>query len=605
MKITDYIARRLAARGITHAFLVQGAANNDLIFSIADTPGIQYVCAQHEQGAGFMAEGWSKVRGLPAVAISTSGPGGQNLAVPIANCFYDSVAALFIAGQVNSKFMRRSDQMRQLGFQEWPAAECYRPITKYSKLVTRAEDVPLELERALTACEYGRPGPAFLEIPLDIQKAELPLDLVVPEVTKVTSHWTHEIGAQEARLAESITRVQEALRSAQRPLLLIGGGVRGRRALDAMDLLAEALRIPLIPTWNALDAVTSDHPWYGGRVGTYGGPGHNFAVQNCDLLIAVGCRISGRITGGRPETFARGARRFVVDVDDALLDPRNMEVPCEPIRADAGEFMRELERRWRDAQPEHPDWQDWWDCARAWRDRYDPVTPEMLADPRPHFYAFCRRLGEFAPSNAVVAYDCGGNAVAMNHAFRTKRGQRYYSNNGNSPMGFSFAAAIGSWFADPTRPVICVIGDGGMQLNIQELQTAVHYGAEVKVFILDNRIYGITQAFQDTHYAGRHEASGPDDYSAPDFRKIADAYGVDWVCIERSSEMQFLLKTALDRPGPCVCIVSCPGFHEYYPKIDGFGTPIEDMTPRLTREEFRQQMVGTEPLPGWETGEYA
>lgn len=608
MRVCDYIARRLASEGITHAFLVQGAANNDLIYSIADTPGIQYVCAQHEQAAGFMAEGYAKASGKPGLAIGTSGPGGQNLVTAIANCFYDSVPCIFITGQVNSGFMRRDHSMRQLGFQEWPASEVLAPITKYCKLVLQPNDVVHELETAIHGCQTGRPGPVLLDIPIDVQRGEISpqMDIAVHQHTKVSSHFI-PLSADQLKLQGQVINLVEDLQRAQRPVLLIGGGVRGERAQEALDTLAALLRIPIFPTWNALDVVTSDHPWYGGRVGTYGGPGRNFAIQNSDLLIAVGCRISGRITGGRPETFARGAKKCVVDIDRGLLDSRNQEVKTDvSIWSDAETFLRDLERQWRYAtvsEAKRPDRLVWVEQVVKWREQYGSV-PAPAKNGVVDFNAFAEALSELAPSNAIIVYDCGGNAVVMNHSFKTKRGQRYFSNNGNSPMGFAFASAIGAWFAAPERPIICVIGDGGFQLNIQELQTLKHYGAKVKTFILNNHCYGITQAFQDTHYAGRHEASGPTGYTVPDFRAVANAYGIAAYSLNRQDQLDDFIRLTLGHPNAVVASIENPGFHSYEPKIDGWATPIEDMTPRLPRDEFRRNMIGVEPLPGWEEGKY-
>lgn len=616
MRVCDYIAQRLAEEGITDAFVVQGAANNDLIYAIADTPGIHYRCLVHEQAAGFAAEGWAKVRGnVPGLAIATSGPGGQNLVTCIANCFYDSVPVLFITGQVSSKFMRPSDDspLRQVGFQETPMHLIAAPITKHSACVKDPRDIRYELEHALWLCREGRPGPVLLDIPVDVQRTEIgdPFELAAfgpPRVIDVQG------GCGEA--AEAFFR---DFVKARRPVLLIGGGVRGPRAIEAFHMLAEALQAPCFPTWNALDVVTSDSPFYCGRVGTYGGAGRNFAIQNCDLLLAVGCRLSGRITGGNVGTFAREATRWVVDVDDALLDTRNQQLPFHhSVKADAAAFMQAVERCVRNYRSGSdmggpferpmPDHSAWLAQAQMWRRLYDPVRPDMTVhsdappDQELHPYIFIRELSRRLPDNAVVINDCGGNAVICNHAFETKAGQRYFSNNGNSPMGFAFAAAIGAWFADPTRPVICIIGDGGFCMNVQELQTLVNYGVPVKTFILNNSCYGITRAFQETHYNGRLEASVPGKgYAPPDFMRVADAFGVNATRIRYAGTAAKTLRQILEGSGEAfVCDLDIGDFHDYSPRIFGWETPIEDMFPYLPRDEFSRNMI-VEPVAGWET----
>ena len=598
MKVSDYIIQRLAEAGITHAFLVQGGAMNDLLYSVADHPTMKYVCAGHEQCAGFMAEGYAKTKddGTPGLAIATSGPGGQNLLTAISNCYYDSVPCVFLTGQVHSRFLRPNPSVRQVGFQECDIVSMARPVTKYAAMIKDIQDIRYALEYAIWLCREGRPGPVLLDLPLDVQKQEI----VIESYSRFVPPRPRMMYDVDDTAHNGIGKFLDDLAGAVRPVLLIGGGVRGARAREAFNLLAEALRVPCFPTWNALDVVPSDHPWYGGRVGTYGGPGRNFGVQNADLLLAIGCRLSGRITGGRPETFARGARRYCVDVDEALLDPRTQQQPFHVnIHADATEFMRDLESAYRRQRTEvgisttaFETRERWLHQVFCWRDKYDPVQGDQ---PQSHPYGYVRELSRHLPPNAVIITDCGGNVVTMNQAFQTKTGQRYFSSNGNSPMGFSLAGAIGAWHADPTRPVICVIGDGGLSINAQELAALCR--TKVKVFVLNNHCYGITRAYQEMHNAGRAEASGPDcGVWMPEVEDLARAYDIESFSSKRTN-----LPFMLSHPGPFVCDVDIGDFHDYEPRIFGWDTPIEDMHPYLLREEFRANLIGVEPMPGWET----
>lgn len=607
MKLSDYIARRLAAEGISKVFLLQGAANNSLLYALADTDGIDYVCGQHEAACGHMAEGYAKVSGKPGVAVATSGPGGQNLVTAIANCYYDSVPALFLTGQVMSRFIRPEGSpvragLRQLGFQETPITEIVAPITKHAAVVQNPEHIRYALEHALWLCQEGRPGPVLLDLPIDVQCAEIDPESLVSYTPGNATHQYY--------IYDPLFVLVEDLHRAQRPALLIGGGARG--AIRAVHSLACSLGVPCFPTWNALDIITSDFELYGGRIGTYGGAGRNFGIQNCDLLIAIGCRISGRITGGAPETFARGAKKYVVDIDPGLLDPRNQQVHTDVgIRCDANEFAYMLEHQWRRSLEQSgtaPDWSRWRVRVRTWREKYDPVKsaftarPELYVEEGVHPYVFARKLSEMTPDNAIIVSDCGGNAVVMHHAFETKAGQRFFSSHGNSPMGFALAGAIGAWFAAPERPVICVIGDGGLMINLQELQTLVTYGAKVKVFVLDNGCYGITQQYQRTHMAGRLLASGPDGYRHPDFVQIADAFGLTYCVIDKSNLRQYknqeITAHVLRSKGPMLCIVHCPGFSTYEPRVGGWNTPIEDMEPLLDHDEFESNLIDIKSLRG-------
>ena len=375
------------------------------------------------------------------------------------------------------------------------------------------------------------------------------------------------------------------LARAKRPAILVGGGAYKARA--AIIKFAMQQNIPCFRTWNAIDVITDDLPIYCGTVGTYGGPGRNFGIQNCDLLLALGTRLSGRITGGLPETFARGAKRYIVNVDD---DPTAGQVEGELIKQTCEEFMASLQDL-----PAPTDYA-WLAQCMGWLGKYDPVKTEMMTGEL-HHYGFMRRLSELLPSNAIVVYDTGGNAIMMGHCFRSKQGQRIFSSNGNTPMGFSMCGAMGAWFAEPTRPVICIIGDGGMCMNIQELQTLKNYGASVKVFILNNKVLGNTASFQRVNGMKEVACSSPD-YVPPDFDNVAHAYELHNYRISDFS-FDLVVSNILRSDVPCVCNVIHENFCTYEPRISQWNVGIEDSYPFLPREEFKENMI-IEPLTGWE-----
>lgn len=598
MKTSDYILDALAEEGVDVCFCVYGGAISELMdaFSRPRTKPIHYVVAQHEQAAGFMAEGYAKANpGRIGVAIATSGPGGGNLVTCIQNAFYDSVPMLFITGQVSTKFMRPSADVRQLGFQETDIVGIVSPITKRAVTVKDPKQIRYEMRLALETCRSGRPGPCLIDIPIDVQRAEVGVDallggpLIAPPL--------NEHGP-------AMRQFLVDLALSERPAMLIGGGCQPYKR--EFRELAAVLRIPAFPTWNALDVVTSDLPSYGGRIGTYGGPGRNFGLQNADLLLSIGSRISGRITGGMPETFARGAKKYYVDVDPALLRRENQAVPSNVnVLCDAGQFMAELASLAHRKLPKaFPGWSR---AVEEWRDRYDPVLPEHLETF--HHYGFLRRLSETLSEDAIIVADTGGNVISFAHAFKTKAGQRYFTNNGNTPMGFALCGAIGAWFAEPSRPIICLIGDGGMQLNIQELQTIAHYGANVKVFVLNNHILGNTKSYQLQNLGGRCIACGPDGYSAPDFVEVAEAYGIRARTIDgywnwknqsyQANTLDEILPEVLEMAESVVVDVVHHEFCDYRPRMVRWDTPIEEMYPFLPRDEFRANML-VEPVKGWE-----
>jgi len=600
MKLADYVINYLADIGVSDVFVVYGAANGSLIDAFTRNEDINYVATMHEQGGGYAAEGYAKISKNLGVAIATSGPGGMNLITSIGNCFYDSVPCLFITGQIKLKYMRPDPSIRQIGFQESDMVSLTSPVTKYSKLVEEPESIRYELEKAIYLAKSGRPGPVHLDLPIDIQKA----DINPEELIGYDSQLSENV-YNTTRINNQIDSFLDDLKEAQRPCLMIGGGVRLANAETDILELADLLKIPCFPTWNALDIICSDFKYYGGRIGTYGGAGRNFGIQNTDLLLAIGSRISGRITGGEPSLFARGAKKYMVDVDGPAMQRKMQQLPFdECILSDAKLFIKLLisrvKQRLDKSSASLPDFSSWCKKVEDWKVKYDPVKKEMF-EPSKYVnpYAFLRILSEEMGTNDVLVGDCGGNIVSINHAFETKTGQHYFTNNGNSPMGFSFPASMGARLAaDKKRKVVCITGDGGMTMNLQELQTFVNYGLDVKILVLNNHIYGITKAFQEVNFQGRSEACGPKGYAPPDFVKVAQAFGLNTMTIDDGTDydkVRLQIREFLDCEGPILCDLNCHEWHTYEPKIVGWSTPIEDMYPYIPRDEFFSNMI-VEPM---------
>ena len=600
IKLADFVISYLADLNVDKIFVVYGAANGDLIDAFSRTNKTQYVAIMHEQAGGFAAEGYAKVKekNIPGVTIATSGPGGMNLVTPIGNFYYDSTPGIFITGQINSQFMRPDPQIRQVGFQETDIVEIVKPITKYAKLIKDPETIKYELEYAYHIATTGRPGPVLLDIPMDVQKKIIESDKLYgfdqSSIRSITNYDS---------LEKKIKSYLNDLKNAKRPVILVGGGVRTANAIDHLFEIGKALKIPMYPTWNALDVVTSDYEYYCGRVGTFGGAGRNFGIQNSDLLLAIGSRISGRITGGNIHTFARSAKKYVVDIDESLLQKKLQQVPFdENILCDAKFFIDSLHKAFlKEKMKPSLQQEQWLKQCIEWKKNYDPVKPEFFKEQEyVHPYAFIRKLSELMTQEDVLVADCGGNIVVCNHAFETKKGQRYFTNNGNSPMGFSFAAGIGACFAAPNKNVVCVIGDGGMNMNIQELKTIKNYKLKLKTIILNNHVYGITKAFQKINFGGRMAACGPEGYNPPNFINVAKAYEIKTIEVSKNSEIEKKIKELLSSNEAVVMDVNCHEFHTYEPRIFGWKTPIEDMYPYLPREEFKKNMY-IEPIEGWET----
>jgi acetolactate synthase-1/2/3 large subunit len=430
----------------------------------------------------------------------------------------------------------------------------------------------------------------LLDLPIDVQKADInPSDLI--GFNQDTFSTTFNLDP----VKKQINNYLEDLAKSERPVILVGGGVRHSKGIESLLELGEMMKIPMFPTWNSLDIVTSDYPYYGGNIGTYGGKGRNFGLQNSDLVLAIGSRISGRLYGSQTKAFLRGAKKYMVDIDSVNLQQRFQEVPFdENIYCDARVFIEELKNKLERAPKK--DFSDWTRKVMDWRDKYDPVKHEFFepnesANP----YAFFRVLSQEMKNEDILIGDCGGNIVIASQAFETKKGQRFLTNNGNSPMGFSFSGAIGAYMAsDKKQNVVCTIGDGGFNMNIQELQTIKNYNLNFKTFIINNGIYGITKAFQEKKFEGRAEACGPKGYIPPNFMKICEAYNIKTESIDGNdiSNMRNKIRGVLNSKEAVVCNVNCPEWHTYEPTVYG-SVPIEEMHPKLPQDEFERNMIIT------------
>jgi acetolactate synthase-1/2/3 large subunit len=598
IKLADYVINFYAEKGIDNAFLVYGAANGDIVDAFTRNKKIKYICTFHEQAAGFAAEGYAKIKRLPGLAISTSGPGATNMITSIANCFYDSIPCIFISGQINSKFLRPHEEIRQVGFQETDIISIVKPICKYAVIIKDPNQIRYELEKSYAIANSGRKGPVFIDLPMDVQKS-----LIDPKKLEGYDNKLWEDNFDIEDIKRKINNFLDDLKKSKRPIFLVGGGVQLTDNVKKMQSLAKKLNIPCFVTWNALDVIPSNFSLYGGRVGTYGGPGRNFGVQNADLMFGIGTRVSGRITGGNTASFMREAKKYIVDVDRYLLERAYQQVKVDVnIYSSLDLFFKVFSQviKERKISNFYKNQSDWLSKVKLWKEKYNTFKKSFLKNDSykyngklyTHPYAFLNVLSKISGDRDIFVGDCGGCSVLVGHALELKNSQRYHSNNGHAPMGFSFSAAIGSYFGSKKNcNIICLTGDGGFNMNSQELQTLVNYKIPLKTFIINNHIYGITKSFQKTNFQGREEACGPKGYNPPDFISVAKGYNIKTFSINNNSEIDSTIKNVLAYKGPVICDVNCHEFHEYEPKVIGWNTPIEDMYPYLSRKEFKENMI--------------
>ncbi|HVC24881.1 MAG TPA: thiamine pyrophosphate-binding protein [Acidimicrobiales bacterium] len=590
MRVADVVARTLAAHGVRDVFMVTGGAAMHLNDAFASTPGIDVTCFHHEQAAAMAAESYYRTSSRLAAVNVTSGPGATNAITGVLGAWDDSLAMVVVSGQVKREHLASATGLglRQLGDQEVDIVSMVSGITKYAVCVTHAETVRYHLERAIHLAEHGRPGPVWIDIPVDVQ-GELvePDDLVGydPAEDAATSRGTADVGA-------AVAAVRELLERAERPVVYAGPAIRTAGALGAFHELVPRLGFPVVTALNAHDLLDHADPHLVGRPGIIGDRSGNLAVQNADLVLVLGTRLKIGQVGYDAAAWAPAAHVVMVDIDPSELAKPTIHVET-PVHADVREFLDALVSRTpvrHDGR--HATWLAW--CKERSR-RYPVVLPEYYDQPGPvNVYTVFPTLFErIGPDDIVVA----GNSWAGNGAAQcapVRAGQRLFSNSGCGAMGHDLPAAIGAAIAAPGRRVVCIAGDGSLQLNIQELQTLVHHALPVTIYVLDNGGYDsirkTQQRFFPDHRVGFDTASG---LSLPDMSRIAHAYGIPFRRAEKLAQLVDAVEWAREIPGPAVVEVAVDPAQEYVPKStarmldDGrlVSAPLEDMAPFLPRDE--------------------
>jgi acetolactate synthase-1/2/3 large subunit len=590
VKLSDYVADFLARQGIRHVFAISGGASLHLIHSIADHPDVDFVCPQHEQAGAMAADAYARVtKGLGA-AIATSGPGATNMITGICCAFYDSVPVLYITGQVATFRFKSKTGVRQMGFQETETVSMCKPITKYAVLVEDPSRIRYELEKATWIATHGRPGPVLVDIPDDLQRMQIDPSALEPFVPP------SELDSLATDLGVALERCVELIRAAKRPVLILGWGVRLAHAEEEAGRVIEALGAPVVPSWAMLDFLPFAHPLLVGPFGTHGSRYGNFTVQNADLILSVGCRLDTHEIGSPFNDFARAARKIVVDVDPAETGkfPHYGLTLDLPIVSDAKDFLAGLGVRLKGIALQ--DFGPWKRRIAEWKQRYPTVRAEYYRSETLNPYVFVKALSDAARPDDTVFVDTGCAVAWMSQAFEFKPGQRYFHAFNNTPMGYALPGAIGASIALGGKPVICVTGDGALQMNIQELATVLRHNLPIKIFLLNNHGYSMIQQTQDQWLGSRYLASSVEGGLAfPDFVALAQAYGFRTVNLGSNLDAQREIPRILADPSAVFCNVELRPEERVIPQVK-YGRPIEDPEPLLDREEFFQNMI-VEPTP--------
>jgi acetolactate synthase-1/2/3 large subunit len=568
MKVSDTVVRFLIQQGVRHVFEVSGGMITHLLDSFRRLGGVQVISVRHEQAAGFAAEGYARMTGVPGVALATSGPGATNLLTAIGSCYFDSTPTVFITGQVNRHELKGPRDVRQAGFQELDIVAVARPITKAAWMVESPEAVPEMLTRAFATALGGRPGPVLLDFPMDVQRADIAAAEPHRPVPDPTS-----AAAAEAALGGEVDSLLTSLRGAHRPLLLVGGGLRCAHATEVFRKLVSKLGVPAVHSLMGVDALPFDDPMRVGMIGSYGNRWANLAMGRSDWLLVLGSRLDIRQTGSDVAAFKQGRTIFQVDVQAGEM---NRVTGCQAICSDLNPFMAAMLAQ---VSPRDCGSRSAWQAEIAeLRERW-PDTAETLGAPGINPNAFMHALAQSSTQACAFTVDVGQHQMWAAQSLRLGPAQRFLTSGGMGSMGFALPAAIGVAFACAPAPLVVVAGDGGFQHNIHELQTIAHHRLPIKMVVLNNRCHGMVRQFQESYFESRFQSTVWG-YSAPDFAKVAAAYDIPGFTVAAESDVpSALAKLWQDPTTPALLQVMIDESTPVFPKI-AFGRPFTEMEPQ-------------------------
>lgn len=594
MKVSDYVFEFIKKLGIEDVFMLCGGGCMHLTDSVGKS-GLRYIPCLHEQAAAVAAIGYSQYKNEMGVVLVTTGPGGTNTITGVAGAWADSMPLLVLSGQVKTADLSGDTGVRMLGFQEVDIVNVVKPITKYAATVLEPDKIRWHLEKAVYEANHGRKGPVWLDIPLDVQAAQIDADAL--EGFQPREKYSEE--ENHKAISVKVKEAYEMLKEAKRPVILAGYGIRHAGAYEEFIRLAKALDIPVLTTWKAIDFLSDDDPLYFGRPGSTGQRGANFMLQNCDLLLSLGARMDYGQIGYEHRYFARGAKKIVVDCDPSEFKKYQFHVEL-PIIEDVKQFICKL----LELEPEPVSCADWKEKGREWNRKYPVILPEFFVqktDERMSTYAFTDVLTRLTTENYVHAPCCSGVGVEIFlQAMHINPGVRAVINcPGLGAMGFDIPNALGAALASG-KITVCVAGDGGFQINIQELETIRRKKLPVKFFVLNNGGYGSITNMQRNYfggfYVGSNEESG---LTLPMLSKTAAAYDCHYRRLDQVKDLEKEIKQVLDEPGCSICEVIVKEDEKSQPRVssylgrDGkmYSRPLEDLWPFLPREEFYKNMI--------------
>jgi acetolactate synthase-1/2/3 large subunit len=567
MKGSDYIARFIEAQGVNAVFEMSGGMITHILDSLARHTKVRIVSMHHEQAAAFAADAYGRMTGVPGVAMATSGPGATNLLTGIGSCHFDSSPAVFITGQVNRHEQKGDRAIRQLGFQETEIVPMAVPITKASWQVRTPEELPQMFDDAFSLAVAGRPGPVLLDVPMDIQRTDIDADPLHRSVARPTCGRPSK---------EAVAEILRTVAAAKRPLILAGGGVRAARCAELLRELAAKTHVPVVTSLMAVDAVEYRDAERVGLIGSYGNRWANLAIGASDLLLVLGSRLDVRQTGSEPESFK--AQRTIIHVDCEPGEMNNRVTGCTEVLADLREFLEAAVAAVREQQFDTRG--EWHDQLRRLREQW-PDTAELpdISGVNPN--SFMHQLSAGSQRASAYVVDVGQHQMWAAQSLEVGEHQRFLTSGGMGSMGFALPAAIGVAITGNGSPVVMIAGDGGFQSNIQELQTVMRNGLPIKMVIINNNCHGMVRQFQESYFDKLYQSTLVG-YSAPDFARVAEAYGIPSQTVAASGDVDAAVRWLWSDPSkPALLQVMVDTYTNAYPKM-AFGRPHGEMEPFAT-----------------------
>ena len=612
IKVSDYVSQFLVDNGITHAFTVTGGGAMHLNDSLGHQKGLTCVYNHHEQACAIAAESYARIHNKIAALCVTTGPGGTNAMTGVVGGYLDSIPMLVISGQVRYDTTARSTglNIRAMGDQEFDITKSAAAMTKYAQMVTDPKQIRYCMEKALYIATTGRPGPCWIDIPVNFQGFYVDTDELEG----------FDPAEYEAQLAPHVTDEQvdaiiDKIKNAKRPVLYAGNGIRISGGYENFKKVVELLNIPVATGWDSIDEIYDEHQLYVGRGGIMGDRAGNFAVQNSDLVFAIGNRLSIRQVGYNWKTWAREAYVIMNDVCEDEMKKPTLHVDM-PVWADAKELLEKMAARLEKTGEKVFTGNDWIERCQQWKKNYPVVLPKHYEDKNhANVYAFIKELSSRLSEGQVTVVGNGSACVVGSHAYVIKKDQRFIINSAIASMGYDLPAAIGAAVAehgdkalygrsltdDSVKDIILVTGDGSIQMNIQELQTVIHHKMPIKIFLINNQGYHSIRQTQTNLFNKNFVGIGPQsgDLSFPDMSKLAPAYGYPYLSCDGNDKLDETIDKALGMKGPVICEIFVSTEQNFEPKSstkrleDGtlVSPPLEDLAPFLDRDEFRKNMI--------------